>query len=354
VALCRLQVTDFRCLQSIDLQLDPEFTLISGANASGKTSVLEAIYMLGRGRSFRTRRLEHVIRRGVELFRVFGEVDAGASRIPLGIEGSRDGVHARIAAAPAKSLADLALALPVQIIDPEVHKLIEDGPYHRRRFLDWGVFHVEQGFIESWQRYRQILRQRNFALKARQARDAVFAWDKELVRQAEALTDARMRYIDQLLGPAAAMARSLLGKDLELRYRSGWPKDQALTEALAQSWPQDQERGSTQVGPHRAELAVQIDGRAVKDNISRGQQKLLAAALLIAQLKLFPADAAVRPTLLLDDPAAELDQAHLGALIAEVSGGMNQLVVTTLQAEFSAFGAPGRRFRIADGALSEG
>src|SRR5471032_905260 len=104
MALRRLQVTDFRCLQSVDLQLDPEFTLISGANASGKTSLLEAIYMLGRGRSFRTRRLEHVIRRGTDQFRVVGEVDAGASRIPLGVEGSREGVRARVAAAPAKSL----------------------------------------------------------------------------------------------------------------------------------------------------------------------------------------------------------------------------------------------------------
>src|SRR5450631_1734470 len=98
MALRRLQVTDFRCLRSVDLQLDPEFTLISGANASGKTSLLEAIYLLGRGRSFRTRRVEQVIRRDAEQFRVFGEVDAGASRIPLGIKGSRDGVRARIGA----------------------------------------------------------------------------------------------------------------------------------------------------------------------------------------------------------------------------------------------------------------
>jgi DNA replication and repair protein RecF len=354
MALRRLQVTDFRCLQSVDLPLDPEFTLISGANASGKTSLLEAIYMLGRGRSFRTRRLEHVIRRGTEQFRVVGEVDAGASRIPLGVEGSREGVRARVAAAPAKSLAELALALPVQIIDPEVHKLIEDGPYRRRRFLDWGVFHVEPGFIEAWQRYQQILRQRNSALKTRQPRAAVAAWDKELIRHAEALTEARTRYVDRLMGPAGALGHSLLGKELGLRYRPGWAKEQPLAEALAQSWPQDQERGSTQVGPHRAELVVQVDGLAAKDHISRGQQKLLAAALLIAQVKLFPADAPVRPTLLLDDPAAELDQAHLGALIAAISGGMNQLVVTTLQAEFAAFGTPGRRFRMHDGAISEG
>jgi DNA replication and repair protein RecF len=354
MALRRLQVTDFRCLQSVDLQLDPEFTLISGANASGKTSILEAIYMLGRGRSFRTRRPLHLIRRGKDRFIVFGEADAGASRVPLGVEGSRDGVRARIAGAPAKSLAELALALPVQIIDPEVHKLIEDGPYRRRRFLDWGVFHVEPTFIDTWQGYQQILRQRNAALKSKRPRQTAAAWDKELVRYADALTSARQRYVERLMIPAAALTASLLSQDLRLSYRSGWSKERSLAEALEQSWPLDLERGSTQVGPHRAELVVDVQGLAAKDHISRGQQKLLAAALLIAQIKLFPADAPVRPTLLLDDPAAELDQDHLGALIAEVSGQGNQLIVTTLQAEFTAFGVPGRRFRMQDCALREG
>jgi len=354
MALRRLQVTDFRCLQLVDLQLDPTFTLISGANASGKTSVLEAIYMLGRGRSFRTRRLEHVIRRGADQFIVFGEVDAGASRLPLGVEGSRAGVRARIAAAPAKSLAELALALPVQIIDPEVHKLIEDGPYRRRRFLDWGVFHVEPGFIETWQGYQQILRQRNAALKSRRPRQTAAAWDKELIRYAESLTFARQRYVERLAPRAAALADSLLSQELRLNYRTGWSKERSLADALELSWPVDLERGSTQVGPHRAELVVEMHGLAAKDHISRGQQKLLAAALLIAQIKLFPEEAPLRPTLLLDDPAAELDQDHLGSLIAEVSGQGNQLIVTTLQADFKAFGVPGRRFRMHDGTLTEG
>jgi DNA replication and repair protein RecF len=321
MALRRLQVTDFRCLQSVELQLDERFTLISGANASGKTSLLESIYVLGRGRSFRTRRLDHLIRQGAEKFIVFGEVESRRSpRLPVGVEGSREGIRARVSETPAHSLAELALVLPVQIIDPEVHKLIEEGPSRRRRFLDWGVFHVEPGFIETWQRYQQTLRQRNAALKSRLSRSVVGAWDKDLVRYGDALNDARQRYIEGLTEPAAVLAQRLLGQTVEIRYRAGWGRELTLAEALDQSWLHDQERASTQVGPHRAELLVQVDGVAAKDHVSRGQQKLLAATLLIAQLTLFPDDAPVRPTLLLDDPAAELDQKHLGSLIEEVSG----------------------------------
>jgi DNA replication and repair protein RecF len=351
MALRRLQVTDLRCLQSVELDLDARFTLISGPNASGKTSLLEAIYVLGRGRSFRTRRLEHLIRRGAQRFIVFGEVAIGQRLVPLGIEGSAEGMRARISGTAAASLAELALLLPVQIIDPEVHKLIEEGPSARRRYLDWGVFHVEPSFVGNWQRYSQVLRQRNAALKARQSKILVSVWDAELLRYGQEITDARMRYVGRLDAHVRDLARRLLDLELTLGYRNGWPRNLDFTEALGQSWPADQERGSTQVGPHRAELSIQLDGIAAKDHVSRGQQKLLAAALLIAQLQLFPADSEPRPTLLLDDPAAELDQVHLAELLAQVSRQLDQLVVTTLQEDFTALGIPGRRYRIEDASL---
>jgi DNA replication and repair protein RecF len=336
------------------MEFDPRFTLISGPNASGKTSLLEALYVLGRGRSFRTRRLEHLIRRGRERFTVFGEIDLPARRIPLGVEGRSEGIRARVGGAPAASLAELALIFPVQIIDPEVHKLIEEGPGRRRRFLDWGVFHVEPSFIPSWQRYQQSLKQRNAALKSGQPRAIVSAWDHELTKCALEITQARSAYLQRLMDMAQALARRLLGCELLLIYRQGWSRELSFEEALIQCWKLDAERRVTQVGPHRAEIVIQLDGMTAKDRISRGQQKLLAAALLIAQIELFPADAAARPTLLLDDPAAELDDTHLGQLIAELAGGCNQLIVTSLQGEFRAFGSPGRRYLIAEGALHPG
>jgi DNA replication and repair protein RecF len=346
VSLRRVQVTDFRCLQSAALDLDPRFTLISGPNASGKTSLLEAIYILGRGRSFRTRRLEHLIRHGAEQFVVFGEVETPDRRIPMGVEATTTGVRARVAGEKTSSLAELALMLPVQIIDPEVHRLIEEGPSRRRRFLDWGVFHVEPSFIGHWQRYHQALKQRNAALKSRLPRVVISAWDPDLVRYGDLVTDARSRYVTFLAHQAETVGRNLLGMDLTLSYRPGWSRDQSFSEAVQQSWNHDQESGATQVGPHRAELNIRLEGVAVKDRISRGQQKLLAAALLLAQVKLFPESAPVQPCLLLDDPAAELDDARLEGLIREVSAHSVQLIVTTLHGEFAAFGVPGRRFKL--------
>jgi DNA replication and repair protein RecF len=351
LSIRRVQVTDFRCLQSVALDLDSRFTLISGPNASGKTSLLEAVYVLGRGRSFRTRRLEHLIRHGSERFIVFGEVDAFDRRVAIGVEGSAAGIRAKLGGAKAASLAELAPLLPVQIIDPEIHRLIEEGPSRRRRFMDWGVFHVEPRFVDDWVRFQQALKQRNASLKSRQPRSVTGAWDGDLVRHGESLSAARSRYVGLLTEQAVTIARRLLGMELSLSYRSGWARGMSLAEALLQSWTHDQESGVTQVGPHRAELHIRLDDVAVKDRISRGQQKLLAAALLMAQVKLFPQDSPVRPSLLLDDPAAELDNQRLTGLIGEVSSQSVQLIVTTLHPEFSEFGTPGLQYRIERGSV---
>lgn len=353
MALHRIQVTDFRCLRSVQLDLDPAFTLITGANASGKTSLLESMYVLGRGRSFRTRRLEQLIHRQSEQFVIYGVTDARSRRVGVGVEGSKDGMRARAGGDRLTSLAELASLLPIQIIDPEVHHLIEEGPSRRRRFLDWGVFHVEQGFIGAWQRLQQILKQRNAALRSRQAHALVSAWDVDFIQLGEAIHRSRSAYVDRLAFAVAPIARNLLNGEVTLSYRSGWAKELTLAEALAKAWSHDQQLGSTSVGPQRAEIVLKLNGESVKDHVSRGQQKLLAASLLLAQLTLFPRESGTLPTLLLDDPAAELDPERLRALLREISSQPLQLVVTSLADEFQGFGSPGRHYRIRDGVVGE-
>src|SRR5271156_4212824 len=290
MTLRRVQVTDFRCLHRADLELDPNFTLISGPNASGKTSLLEAIYVRGRGRSFRTRRLDPLIRSDAERMMVVGEAELPERHVTLGIEGTTEGLRARVGGERVASLAELAWVLPVQIIDPEIHRLIEEGPNRRRRFIDWGVFHVEHSFVEHWQRYQQALRQRNAALKARQGRGAVTVWDIELVRYGELITEARRRYVEQLAPVAASVAGRLLDLELTIAYRPGWPAGADLRTALEGSFAKDQDLAATQVGPHRADLTIRLEAATVRDRVSRGQQKLLAAILLLSQIQFFPQD----------------------------------------------------------------
>ena len=330
MSLDSLGIEDFRCIQTAELDLHGRCNLISGENASGKTSLLEAIFVLGRGRSFRTARAETLIRSGRPAFQLTAKIRGGATLRPLGLRLDKDGMEARFAGRPVAGLAELATVLPAQAIDPEVHRLIEGGPQERRRFLDWGVFHVEPNFVEHWRRYQRALRQRNAALRAGQSPGVVRAWDPELLEAGHVVAQFRARYLEALKPHVAAVAEGLLGAPLEISLHQGWAAERSLSESMEAAWPKDLERGLTHAGPHRADVSVRFAGAPARDRISRGQQKLAAAALLLGQLRCDAEQGSGVAALLVDDPAAELDAAHLERLLAAIVELPAQLFVTAL------------------------
>jgi len=348
MSLLELTVDDVRCIGHAELEVPRGLTLIWGENGSGKTSILEAIFMLGRGRSFRTRNSERLIRYGQDQLRVIGRVTRPNGDVAtVGFEVTRGSTAARIAGETPGSLAELAQAFPVQVIDPGVHRLIEEAGYRRRRWLDWGVFHVEPRFIDTWTRYVRALRQRNAALKVEGAEAAV--WDAELARLGESIAEARRGLMERLEPYWKDTVDALSGLGVELHYQRGWSQEHTLREALAASRARDQTRQLTHAGPHRADIAIRLHGRPARDLLSRGQQKLTAVAMTIAQLRLLRETTQITPTLLLDDPAAELDAEHLRRFIDQVTSLRCQLVVTSLHAESRLFGAPERMFRMEQG-----
>ena len=354
MSLRRLEVRDFRCIESAELELDLRCNLISGANASGKTSLLEAVFFLGRGRSFRTSRNETLIRCGNGELVVSGRVEGPVAGRAVGVRYTRDGFEAKVGGRRVGSLAELATVMPVQAIDPEVHRLIEEGPVERRRYLDWGVFHVEPSFVNQWRRYQRALKQRNTALRAQAADDVVEAWTPELIVSGEALAAARRRYFESLAVHVTQMGVRLLGLPVDLALNNGWAADSSLADALRASSLRDRERMSTQVGPHRADLSVRVGGTLARHYVSRGQQKLTAAAMLLGQLQCDAEWGSPTAAVLVDDPAAELDQENLERLIKVVRDLPGQLFVTALDPSVGAFaGLPAaRRFHVEHGKIT--
>jgi DNA replication and repair protein RecF len=328
--------------------------VISGENASGKTSLLEAIFFLGRGRSFRTNRSDTLIREGKGQFTVTGRIHVAGHLQPIGMRVSKGGIEARFGGRAVSGLAELATLLPVQAIDPEVHRLVDGGPQERRRYLDWGVFHVEPRFVDHWRRYQRALRQRNAALRAGQAPPLVQAWDRELIEAGEIVAEHRERYVAGLRNAVEAAGRRLLGLEIDLGLVRGWSSERSLQEALALSLTRDRERGLTHAGPHRADIVVRAEGHPARDRVSRGQQKLVAAAMLLGQLQCDAAQGSGVATLLVDDPAAELDPQSLERLLSEVLALPSQLFITALEpANLALQQLPeGRRFHVEHGSVT--
>ena len=348
MSLSELTVSNLRSIEHAQLEVSTGLTLIWGDNGSGKTSLLEAMFLLGRGRSFRTRNNERLIQRGKDHLRVIGRVaDASGQTYVLGFEATQTTTTARIAGRPAQSLAELSNAFPVQVIEPGVHRLVEEGGYRRRRWMDWAVFHVEPLFIDSWLRYTRALKQRNAALKIEASQAGV--WDPELARLGELIAESRQRFVTRLQPYWLEAVAALSGLEVDLHYLRGWGQDQTLLEALIASRARDEARHLTHSGPHRADIAVRLHGRPAREVLSRGQQKLVAVAMTIAQLRLLQDLTQTTPMLLLDDPAAELDGERLQRFIAQVVSLRCQLVVTSLHSESRLFGTPERTFHVRQG-----
>ena len=349
----RFTATNFRCLEEIELKAGPQYNLIFGANASGKTSLLEALAYLGRGKSFRGAAVSSLIRHGAQEFVLFGEVDTGGRTSRVGVRNSREGLEVRVDGDQDGGAAALAAVLPLQVIDPEVHDLVGGGPEQRRRFLDWIAFHVEHDYLETWRRFRRALKQRNAALRAGSSARVIRSWDTEFLELAGRVDEVRRMALEVSEATLVERGQALLLHDVGYEYQPGWAREKSLAEALEKGLERDMQLGATQSGPHRCDLKLVYDERQAKRLVSRGQQKLLACSMILAAAETAQA-ALERPlVLLLDDPAAELDNQSLGRLMTQVVGLGAQVIATSLEPDTLIFPEEPALFHVEHGRLQQ-
>lgn len=361
MSLSRISVTGVRNLQPVTLNPSPRINILYGDNGSGKTSFLEAIHLLGMARSFRSTRLNPVISHEHVSCTVFGQVELGMGQSnALGVARERSGeFRIRINGQSARSAAELAETLPLQLINPDSFRLLEGAPKLRRQFLDWGVFHVEPRFLRAWQRLQQALRQRNSWLRhgtldaASQA-----AWSQELSLASEEIDEYRRAYIQALKPVFEQTLASLLELEgFQLSYYRGWDKERSLAEVLAASIDRDRVMGHTQAGPQRADLRLRIAGHNAAEILSRGQQKLVVCALRIAQGHLVSEAKRGQCVYLVDDLPSELDGHHRLALCQLLEQLNCQVFITCVDSNVLREGwrddTPVSLFHVEHGAITQ-
>lgn len=355
--LAELDISQVRNLNDIKLKPSKRCNYIFGSNASGKTSILEAIYLLSVARSFRTTHIKHVISQDQPSLRVFARVSHLESdvKIPVGLERSSKKTRIRINGNTVSQVSELSALLPVQIINPDVHKLLEQGPKYRRQFIDWGVFHVEHDFLQSWQQYYRVLKQRNAALRQKQNKKAISLWNDQLIHSAKQITLSRENYLAGLLPIFNQYVELLMGLSVSLHYLRGWNAEQSFTQTLDFSFDKDIYKGFTSFGPHRADLEISFNHNLVQNTFSRGQQKLLVCAMRLAQISHLKKVTGQQSILLVDDLAAELDVEHRQNLISLLVDTEAQLFVTAT--EKNSFALPpeieSKMFHVEHGSLKE-
>ncbi len=354
----RLVLRDMRRFDEIELAPSGGLNLVTGANGAGKTSLLEALHLMAYGRSFRGRVRDGLIRDGREALEIFVEwQDAGTRPRRAGLRHGGQRWTGRLDGEDVGHLGQLCAALAVVTFEPGSHALISGAAEHRRRYLDWGLFHVEQRFMPVWRRYARALKQRNALLKAGAGLGQLEAWDRELAESGEVLTGYRVAYLD-LLAPRAIAKATVFTDGLRLtglEFHAGWRRgDMSLADALLLGRERDRASGFTGVGPHRADWSLGIDGLPGREALSRGQTKLVALAMLMAQAE----DLGIRhgdwPVIGLDDLPSELDREHQQRVLADLHAWPDvQVFVTATEspAVLTGMGLQPALFHVEQGAL---
>ncbi len=326
----KLQIENFRNLRNAAVEPHERLNFFHGANGAGKTSVLESLVVLSRGRSFRTTQASELIGPEDATFRVFVIAEDGTGPHRLGLERSGRRWRGRRDGADLSQLSHLTRSLPLVLMEPDSHLLVSGPPEVRRRFLDWGLFHVEPAFLEVWRQYSKALKQRNAALRRKEQR-ILDSLDVVLARYAQELNDYREAHCAGIAGGIAAMLHDLGGgfSGVSLRYFRGWSAASYL-EDLKTGRARDLERGVTSHGPHRADLLIQCGSNPARAVLSRGEQKMLAASLLFTQAELLSATGET-PLLLLDDLSSEFDRVHLDCALQRALALGGQVWVTGTQ-----------------------
>ena len=331
--LIRFELRNLRNLVDVVLEPGAGLNLLVGRNGAGKTSVLEGLHLLAYGRSFRGRVRDGLVRTGSSVVEVFAEWHAatGEGRHRAGLRHGGSSWEARIDGGTVGHLGELCAAFMVVTFEPGSHALVSGGGEPRRRFVDWGLFHVEQGFLQVWRRYSRALKQRNALLKSGAGVGQISAWDHELAVSGEELTRRRALYLERLqerLEPVAAALAPSLGQAM-LEFEPGWRQSSlSLADALAVARERDRTLGHTSVGPHRADWRLRLSGKGEGESLSRGQAKLAALSCLFAQATDCAVERGDWPVIALDDLASELDAEHRGRVLAFLGNVPAQAFIT--------------------------
>lgn len=303
-----MQAQGLRSFTECQLSFSPGINVLYGDNGVGKTSILEGINVLSCGKSFRTSKVSNIVSSGNSELILFGEVVDQQNLIHLGVQIGSGIKELRVSRQKVSKWADLAKILPVLDLHPESYLLVTGGPIERRKYLNWGMFHVEPNYAQVWSEYSKALKQRNFCLKSRNIKQARH-WHQSLSQGGQKISTALEKYSYDI-APYINEILDLFGftEKIELKYWSGWDQNYSLEQLLDDELQSHEMPISTQNGPHRGDLKISWQGRVFSKTSSRGQQKVLAIALKLAQAQLLQQQYGKASIYLIDELPAELDR----------------------------------------------
>lgn len=340
----QIKISNFRNFAAAELTPNQSLNLIHGENGAGKSSLLEALYVLGYGRSFRTSKPNTFVQNDLNTASVFCVFNDGTQDVQFGFSRDKqDGFMFSVNGDKTQKIVDVARLLPVQIFTPQSSDLILGAPLERRRYIDWLLFHVEQSYSRTVAQYQHCLKQRNALLKSSAAMapanfDEQDVWKHQLISLGDRITAVRKDYIKRLNSEVSSIYQSFNPEiNIRLRYNQGWEQGITLEQAYSKKIERDLFLGSCTSGPHKADIQFFVNDEVASEYLSRGQLRMLVSILLLAEVKLLKQITGKSSIFLIDDIAAELDEQARYQFLKQVIQQETQVFVTAIQKGQLAF-----------------
>ncbi|MBQ7499685.1 MAG: DNA replication/repair protein RecF [Clostridia bacterium] len=336
--ICK-QITyaDYRCIENKILTLEPEINVIRGANGTGKTSMLEGIYVFARGKSFRTQHDDELIRFGCEyasLDMVFETEDREGPQRAKMIYGSGGRKNCFFNDVRIPRISEFIGVFRAVLFCPKHLALVQSGPSGRRLFLDSAISQIEPSYIKTLQRYSAILAQRNALLKDLRDNmpgadaDMLEILSEQLAESAAAVSQKRAEYTVSLNEKASALLSDMTSgsETLMIIYRSRKFKEDFLRE-LKENTDREIRYATTLFGVHRDDLDILHKGNDARAYASQGQQRSIALSMKLAEGEISKELTGEYPVFLFDDLLSELDRSRKDYLRSGIKG--KQVIITT-------------------------
>lgn len=337
--LSSVAVADFRNVRSVHIEPGERFNLLYGLNGQGKTNLLEAIYLLGSPRSFRTSRLPELVRHGERQAQIHGTVEAGGIENTLRLVIEAAGRKVEIDGKAVHKASELHGKLNAVVFSPDDTGMVRMGPESRRRYLDRAVYMGDIGYLHCWHSYQRILKQRNHLLKSSD-RTGLEVWTEKLAETGAEVIERRLKFVAVLDTKLQKYYATISGgsETSRLCYQPGGVGSaeqgtirEELLELFKRHQRSDERYGTTTAGPHRDDLDFTLNDRPLKAFGSQGQQKSFVLALKMAEMDNLHDTFGESPLLLLDDMSSELDACRNHNLMEFLTTREIQVFITTTE-----------------------
>lgn len=332
----QLKINHFRCYDDIELNFNERINVFSGENGSGKTSVLEAIYYLSTGKSFRSKRTKNLIKHdqdGFALFSSFTDTDKYHNQLGISLSKTLK-KKVKFNQNLINSQSKIAHVLPVVAIDSNSYLFLDKPPQYRRSFFDWLVFHVKPQYLQIWSNVSRCHKHLNVLYKEKKVSELDY-WESQYIEYANQLTVLRKEIYQQLVDSVQRKIQFFVPEleSFKTTFKQGWNKEKTLLDQLNADRDKNLLYGSLVSGTHKMDLKNTYNQLPAYETLSRGQKKIISSIFYLSYIELLTNHLGINPILCLDDMDAELDINKTAVFNEFIENSVNQIFLTTVAAE---------------------